>query len=669
MKKHFLILFILISFISFSQTFNNEKDLLLANFDLKPDEDDIMAAAALGSMLKHPDLEEVDYYAVAGAYGIQDKFTYITTATPDFFNILFGKENKKWTDAHVNWEASIKRVKKKVEKVLNSGGKIFVQEAGQSDFLYDVLQILLKEGMASTTIKENVIVVQHSKWNENQTAPLKLKWVKENTTYKKINDGNTGGNGTPGYRTFEKEWLELAKSETNLNLETRKIWQMADDVCKSWESSWTNKWIARGGLDFSDCVENWQIFNIGDQANSLPKFWTRYVVKREEGFDIDSENSKLPDTKAFYINSDGSNFLAKDFYPKFSWKTTPLYFMFGDKERVLKPEELAFISDRTDFVCIEKSHGMKQLGYAELGAKHDVVAFKKKKRGTKVLFYFNAAIAWPYTSYNKDFTKERIDEFPELKEYLLVHPKTGKLAEKFGGLLFDVLNPEFREWWAETVAKGVRETRSDGAFIDQMHGNANLRPKKKKEVEIAMGEMMALLKEKLGEEKILLANNAYSKGARHVYPVSDAIMFENYSTSRFTKESLLAEWGHMLKNAKNGKISVFRLGVDGYGRGFLKNIDKEEKYKIMPKHSQEKVEFALACYLIGAQPYSYFMYTWGWNLADGSLVDYPELQKPLGAPKGAYQRTTPNGWEFTREFERASVWVNTETREAKITWK
>ena len=68
------------------------------------------------------------------------------------------------------------------------------------------------------------------------------------------------------------------------------------------------------------------------------------------------------------------------------------------------------------------------------------------------------------------------------------------------------------------------------------------------------------------------------------------------------------------------------------------------------------------------QPYSYFMYSWGWALADGALVDYPELQKPLGAPKGAYNRTSPNGWEFTREFEHANVWINTESRKAKITW-
>ena len=34
------------------------------------------------------------------------------------------------------------------------------------------------------------------------------------------------------------------------------------------------------------------------------------------------------------INSDGSTFVPKDFYPEFSWETTPLYFMFQDTDRV-----------------------------------------------------------------------------------------------------------------------------------------------------------------------------------------------------------------------------------------------------------------------------------------------------------------------------------------------
>lgn len=378
-------------------------------------------------------------------------------------------------------------------------------------------------------------------------------------------------------------------------------------------------------------------------------------------------NQKIARNQSMLV-SDGTVFIPKAFFPKFSWETTPMYYMFGDQNRVLLPEEVKFIAKRTGFICIEKSHGMKMLGSAELGAKHDALAFKKSNPNIKVLFYFNSAYAWPFTSYNKDFTKNRIEANPELKKFLIVDSETGKLATRDNVYFFDVLNADFRKWWVKTVAKGVKESGCDGAFIDQMHGFKDLRRDKSHEIELAMGEMMTDLKKELGSQKILLANNANNDDAKYVYPVSDAVMFENYSTSRFTKENLLEEWTDMLKNAQEGKISVFRLGVDEAGRGFLKGISKEEKYKVMPKLSQEKATFALACYLIGAQPYSYFMYTWGWNLADGSLVDYPELQKPLGLPKGGYKRNTPQGWEFTREFEHASVWVNTETREAKISW-
>ncbi|MDA9260353.1 putative glycoside hydrolase family 15 protein [Puniceicoccaceae bacterium] len=360
-------------------------------------------------------------------------------------------------------------------------------------------------------------------------------------------------------------------------------------------------------------------------------------------------------------NNAGSPFVAKDFYPKFSWDTVPIYLMFGDKNRLLSSEQVEFMAGQSGFICIEKSHGMGKLGAAELGAKHEAAAFKKVNPDVKVLFYFNAAYAWPYTSYNQDFTKERIETRPELKEFLITSSKTGEFADRYGAFCFDVLNPDFREWWADTVAKGVRESGCDGAFIDQMHGSVDLRKHKREEIEIAMGEMMAALKQKMGADKILLANNAYAEGAKHVYPVSDAIMFENYASSKSRKESILEEWKYMHRNAKEGKISVFRLGVEGTGR---KNLKPN-----MPQHAKENVEFALACYLIGAQPYSYFMYSWGWKLGSGALVDYPEFHKPLGPPQGPASRPDPDGWEFTREFEHASVWVNTETREAKITWQ
>jgi hypothetical protein len=371
-----------------------------------------------------------------------------------------------------------------------------------------------------------------------------------------------------------------------------------------------------------------------------------------------------------YILSDGRCFQSKEFYPKFSWDITPMYYMFGDQSRVLSPDEVNFITRRTDFSCIEKSHGLKQLGAAELGAKHEVSALKKEKPEMKVLFYFNSAYAWPFTSYNKNFTKKNIDEHPELKKFLIKKKDSDELEDRNNIFYFDVLNPEFRTWWVNAVAKGVEFSNADGAFIDQMHGFYWLRNDKKTEVEQVMGEMITNLKAKLGPNKILLGNNAQAKNAQYVFPAVDAIMFEHYNDELLNKENLLKDWNDMLRIAKAGKISVFRVGVEydpavKENESYDKGTSLNERFE---KLSKEKLEYYLACYLIGAQPYSYFQYGWGWTLASGSLVDYPEFQRPLGAPKEDYVRTSPTGWEFTREFEHASVWVNTATGKAKITW-
>ncbi|YCM47111.1 putative glycoside hydrolase (plasmid) [Verrucomicrobiaceae bacterium 227] len=342
--------------------------------------------------------------------------------------------------------------------------------------------------------------------------------------------------------------------------------------------------------------------------------------------------------------------------------------MFGDTQRTLTPEEVEFIAARTDFLCIEKSHGSRQLGFAELGAKHEAAAFKKIKPGMKVLFYFNSAFAWPFTSYNQMFRRGKIDEHPELKEFLITDPKTGELEHRRNVFFFDVLNPEFREWWASTVAKGVADSGCDGAFIDQMHGFSWLRQDRSGEVQKAMGDMMALLKTKMGPGKILLANNAHQKNAKDVFPVMDVSMFEHYKTEFLSKEALLRDWADMLRIAKAGKMSVFRIGIEVDRSGSQEEGQRAPR-RDRPTMARERLEYYLACFLIGAQPYSYFQYGWGWTLSSGSLLDFPELNKPLGAPKGAYQRTTQDGWEFTREFEHAEVWVDTEKGLGKITWR
>ncbi|PIB30425.1 hypothetical protein BFP77_04595 [Maribacter sp. 4U21] len=377
-------------------------------------------------------------------------------------------------------------------------------------------------------------------------------------------------------------------------------------------------------------------------------------------------------TKQPFLTSDGSVFKPRQGFPSFSWNSVPMYYMFGDNERILSPNEVSFIAKRTDFICIEKSHGVKELGAAELGTKHEVKAFKEQNTDIKILFYFNSAYAWPYTSYNKNFTPDKIDQYPELKSYLIADQETGELAFRDHYIqlvyFFDVLNPNFRNWWVETVAKGIVDSGSDGAFIDQMHGFSWLRENRKEEVHKAQGALIKALKKKLGPNKIVLGNNVNDDIAKYAYPHVDGAMFEHYSSELTTKENLLAEWDEMLKNAKEGKISIFRFGFE-HDTDSPKN-DEQKGYTLeMERLSKENLEFYLSCFLIGAQPYSYFQYGWGWDLDDGSLVDHPDLQRKLGAPKSGYKRSDLDEWEFTREFEHASVWVNIESRKSQITWK
>ena len=91
--------------------------------------------------------------------------------------------------------------------------------------------------------------------------------------------------------------------------------------------------------------------------------------------------------KSSLFISDGSSFESKPYFPKFSWATTPMYYHFGDIDRVLETEEVKFIAGRTDFICIEKSHAFNMLGDAVLGTKHEVEAFHKVKPESKVLYY------------------------------------------------------------------------------------------------------------------------------------------------------------------------------------------------------------------------------------------------------------------------------------------
>ncbi|MEM9159833.1 MAG: DNRLRE domain-containing protein [Verrucomicrobiota bacterium] len=264
-------------------TFDKAKDILIAQFDNKPDADDLMAQAALGSMLLHSDLEGVNYYAVTGAYGTQGG-SYIDSRS--LFEIAFGAENEFWTDADLNWNASIERIRNKTKPILQNGGRVWVQEAGQSDLTRDWIESLLADGISGSLIKSHVTVVQHSDWNEGQTSDADLDYVRSKTNYVAIDDGNQeygsgqtrGPHQTPKYVSEDENWLQDATSPNNPNPRAQALWQEAHRIITEANFSGGYSVIPQGGVDFSDCVENWWIFEIESDADSVEKFWNRYVV-------------------------------------------------------------------------------------------------------------------------------------------------------------------------------------------------------------------------------------------------------------------------------------------------------------------------------------------------------------------------------------------------------
>lgn len=266
-SKIFILIVIAIISLSFSSTiadkksaqirnFNIEKDLLLVQFDCKTDVDDLHTAAALATLMASENFSKINYHAVAGTYGIQ-KGLYVPPN--NLFQLAF---NNNWTDAHKNINEAIGKVKNLVKISLAKNGDVWIAEAGQSDFTAKLIKAIQSE-MPNVNISQRIHVIQHSGWNEDVTSPESLQFVKTNTDYQKIPDGNAIGNGTPGFR--DPDFVNWSEKVTNPNL--HEIWQLAIDLGNKYngkEGRYNNEAVSAGGLDFSDLSEVCWILGLED---------------------------------------------------------------------------------------------------------------------------------------------------------------------------------------------------------------------------------------------------------------------------------------------------------------------------------------------------------------------------------------------------------------------
>jgi Hypothetical glycosyl hydrolase family 15 len=354
--------------------------------------------------------------------------------------------------------------------------------------------------------------------------------------------------------------------------------------------------------------------------------------------------------------------LAADDLPNGSWDHVPLYIHFGKRNSEMTEAELDFLAKHSRLIVLEKGHGVVAHGSTEAGVADTARRLKQRNPAVKVLFYFNAFINWPGYESFKTFR-------PEWN----LRATNGQIVTlKSGPPRPDPSNAEFREWWSEVVAAEMKRGPLDGVFADalpQALGAAlakEVGATKAKAVAAGLREMLALTKRKIGADKIILANGTRGVDFREILDWNgiDGVMIEHFDSFRSDQPTTIkADLDTISLAASKRKFVVIKgwPGFNWFDTALMKHPHEE-----LLKRARDNITFPLACFLVSAQPGSWFCYSWGYKNSEGMLDDYPEFDRPLGPPKAD---ATWAGLNATREFEHASVFVDLEKKTARINWK
>ena len=349
---------------------------------------------------------------------------------------------------------------------------------------------------------------------------------------------------------------------------------------------------------------------------------------------------------------------AGDAFPLFRWDHVPVYAHVGKRSGDFTPKELDFLAKHFDFITIEKAQAIQKYGNTEAGFAVAVREIKKRNPKAKVLFYWNASLAY-FGMY----------------EAMRTFPTNGLLRDNKGKLVlrrhkipnYDLTRQDVRDWWSDIAAKAVHEYGADGIFADAMGQRKDGLDDKK--VAALVAARIALLKEtrrKIGPDKLIIYNGLMKDDPEKLLQFADGAMIESFCHPKYgmSKEVLVSYFEATRAAARKGKIVILK-GWPGFTFRWHEMMEKTP-YTELARLARKRIFFPLACFLIAAEPYCYFCYSWGYREKHGTFEWYPEFDKPLGPPLGEAKR---DGWTYHRDFAHASVHVNLETKTAQIHWK
>ncbi|GGD11532.1 putative glycoside hydrolase [Aquisalinus flavus] len=355
--------------------------------------------------------------------------------------------------------------------------------------------------------------------------------------------------------------------------------------------------------------------------------------------------------------------------PTFSWETVPLYAHLGDNDG-LSEEEVAFLASNFHFVTLEKMHALDHYPDNESAARAEAARLKAVNPDLKVLYYWNFLLDYP--GY-----KASADRGTEPKYFL--HDTQGNLSLKSDKLRrYDVSSPDWQDWWIEAAAEMLATDEFDGIFVDalpQIALKAELASDmwgadKAAQIEAAINPALHKLRQKIGSDELVIYNgirsvaNGWDHGGLKYLEHTDGVIVEHFDLFQSTAtEQVLQDIQRMIATGEQGKIVILKAFP---GFTWLDDSIRDTPHEELYALARERIDYPLAAFLIIANEYSYFNYSWGYRAEHGNLDWYPEFDKPLGKPLGPAKRT---GLTFRREYEHASVILDIDARSGQVRWR
>ncbi len=239
--------------------FNTATDVLSAHFDHGPDPDDGHAAAAAYVIQQETGIGMV---VVGGTTGVYSASRYL----PESESLMRNIWGQQWLDAHGSRQASIEQAARRWVAALAAGGDVWVAEGGPSDFTAAVVRLIRNQYPEFNT-RSRVHVVQHSKWNEDHALAEDLNFVRGNTDYIRIDDGNDP-NATADLRQDGSSSITQAFVQTARASRYQNVWNHAFNYLNPNDK-----------LDFSDTVEILYVLGIGTNVVSNVTGFGQYFLR------------------------------------------------------------------------------------------------------------------------------------------------------------------------------------------------------------------------------------------------------------------------------------------------------------------------------------------------------------------------------------------------------